>query len=79
MKVVQTLCKISPKLLNGLLGQFLVLLDQLEKIPTCAILEDNPEMVTSFIPIGEFQNMPVFEGVEHPDLVQHLLSSALFY
>jgi hypothetical protein len=78
MEVVQSLRKISAKLLNCLLGQLLVLLDQLEKISASAILENNPEMVTSFIPIGEFQNMSVFEGVEHPDLVQHLLSSALF-
>jgi hypothetical protein len=54
VEIVKTLGQISSELLDGLLGKFLILLDQLEKITASTILKDDPEMVPGLVPVSKF-------------------------
>ena len=77
MKVVQALRQISSKLLDGLLGQFLILLHQLKKITASAILKDDPQVVPGLIPVIKFQDVSILQVVKdaHLDVkfVKHLV------
>jgi hypothetical protein len=77
MKVVKALSKISSKLLDGLLRKLLVLLNQLEEISSGAVLENNPEMVASFVPIIKLEDVSVLKTVENPDFVENLFPAVL--
>ena len=77
MQVVQTLCKISTKLLNRVFRQYLVLLNQLEQITTSTILKNDPQMVPGLIPVVELEDVPVFQVVENTDLSGVNISDAL--
>jgi hypothetical protein len=54
MEIIQTLSEISSEFLNSFFWEFLVLLDELEKVTSSAVLENDPEMVPCFIPVIEF-------------------------
>ena len=45
-----------------------VLLNHLIQIPSSAVLKNNPQMVSSFIPVEEFQDVSVLEVVKDTHL-----------
>jgi hypothetical protein len=51
----------------------------LEKIATCAILKDDPQVISRFVPVEEAEDMTVFEIVENSNLIQHLLAAILLH
>lgn len=77
MEIIQTLSEISSKFLNSFFWELLVLLDELEKVTSSTVLENDPEMVPCFIPVIEFQDMPIFKGVEHANFVKNLFPTIL--
>ena len=76
MQVVQSHCQVSSELLDCILREILVLFDDLIQIATGAVLEDDPEMVPSLIPVVEFEHVPVLEVVEDSNLINryHVLA-----
>jgi hypothetical protein len=44
------------------------LFNQLKEVPSGTVFEDNPEVVTSFIPIVEFEDIDMVEVDENSDL-----------
>ena len=51
MQVRQSLDELVCELLDCLLGKLSVLFDELEQVSAWAVLEDDPEMVASFVPV----------------------------
>lgn len=70
VQIVEALRKIASKLLDGLLRQLLLLLDKLEEVASCAVLEDDPQVIACLVPIEELKDVSVLEVVEDA----HLLS-----
>ena len=68
MQVVESLSQVSSKFLQSGFRQLLVLFDKLEKVTTSAVLKDNPQMVPSFIPVVEFEDMSVLQIVKDSHL-----------
>lgn len=77
VQVVKALRQVASKLLDGFLGKLLVLLDELEKISSRAVLEDDPKVVAGFVPIVELEDVAVLQGVEHADFVVDLFPPVL--
>ena len=68
MQVVQALSEVSPKFLYSRLWKFLVLLNQLEQISASAVLENNPQMIPSFVPVVKLQNVAILQVVKDSNL-----------
>ena len=71
MQIIETLRKIASKLLQCRLWKLLVLLNHLEEITASAVLEDNPEVIACFIPVVEFEDVPVLQVMEDSHLYTH--------
>jgi len=56
MEVLQALNQFNAKLSNRVLRHSLVRLNEFEEVVSAAIFKDDPKMVSSFVPIVEFQN-----------------------
>jgi hypothetical protein len=68
MQVVESLSQVSSKFLQSGFRQLLVLFDKLEKVTTSAVLKDYPQMVSSLIPVVEFEDMSVLQIVKDSHL-----------
>lgn len=68
MQVIEPLSKISTKLLNRVFWKLFVLLNHLEQVTSSAILEDNPKMISCFIPVVELEDMAILEIMENSNL-----------
>jgi len=78
VQIVQSLCQISPKFLDGFFRQLSVLLNELEEIASSAVLKNDPKVISGFVPVIEIQDMPILETMEYPDFIEYLFSSILF-
>lgn len=60
--------EVAPKLLDGLFGQYLVLLDKLEQVTASTILKDDPQVVPGLVPVVELEDVPVFQIMKDANL-----------
>jgi len=70
VEVVEALSKIASELLQGGLGQLFVLLDQLQQITACAVLENDPQVVPRLVPVVKLEDVAIFQIMEDSHLVE---------